>query len=212
MRITLFSASLLATGLAVAATPIDGWYNSIFGGYSYIPDNINRLTWDKLRNSSSYNGGYNAGARVGYSNNPFRYELEYTFIQAQANHFNINDIPQIGVHGRTQANLAMVNVYYDTAEVMPATTAFLGFGIGYALMQTSLNSKGPFDRTYFSVSENGFAYQGTAGLTYNFAENYALNLAYRYVATAESGNYGKIFQAHLADAGVIYHFDYGNYK
>ena len=52
------------------------------------------------------------------------------------------------------------------------------------MFKTNLDSTGPFRTTYFTATDNSFAYQGTAGLTYNFSENYAVNLAYRYVATS----------------------------
>jgi opacity protein-like surface antigen len=81
------------------------------------------------------------------------------------------------------------------------------------MLDTSLDGRTPNGGlNHFTVSENEFAYQGTAGLTYNFAEYYALNVAYRYAAVGSKGDYGKIFQTNLATAGVIYRFDRGNYK
>lgn len=212
MRITLFSAALLASGLASAATPVDGWYTSVFGGYTYLPDNVSNYSFGVLRNYVSYGGGYNAGGRIGYQSNPLRYEAEYTYLTANTRYFRINNLVQTGVTGNAFANLLMANIYYDFPEMLPAIAPFLGIGIGYAYLQTSLNSTGPNGITLFKASDNSFAYQGTVGLTYNFAENYALNLAYRYVATRTNDNFGKDFQAHIANAGVIYRFDQGNYK
>lgn len=212
MRITLLSAALLATGLASAATPVDGWYTSVFGGYTYLPDNVNTTTFGVLRNDSSYNGGYNAGGRIGFQSNPIRYEAEYTYLSGDTHFFKVNHIRQIGISGNTSANLIMANIYYDCPEMLPAIAPYLGIGIGYAYIQTSLNSTGPDGATYFNASDNEFAYQATVGLTYNFAENYSANLGYRYAATASAGNFGSMFQAHIANAGVVYHFDKGNYK
>ena len=48
MRIALFSSTLLASSLALAATPIDGWYGSGFGGYSYMPNTINATRLNNL--------------------------------------------------------------------------------------------------------------------------------------------------------------------
>lgn len=212
-KITLLSAALFATGIANAATPIDGWYTSVFGGYTYIPQNVSIMSlggW--FFNAPSFKNGYNAGGRVGYQSNPLRYELEYTYLSANTSGFNINYVGQTGVSGNFSANLAMANVYYDFPEMLPAIQPFLGVGIGYANLEISLVSKGPFGGFLFSANGNKFAYQGTAGLTYNFAENYALNLAYRYVGTQNITEFGQMFQAHMASVGGIYRFDKGNYK
>jgi len=106
----------------------------------------------------------------------------------------------------------MANLYFDGPEFLPSVVPFLGVGIGYSQIETTLNSLGPDAVTGFKADGNEFAYQGTVGLTYNFAENYALNLGYRYAATTKSDNFGSNFQAHMVNAGVVYHFDRGNYK
>lgn len=213
MRISLLSAALLATGIASAATPVDGWYTSVFGGYTYIPGNIDNYDYFYLfRDHSSYQNGYNAGGRIGYKSNPLRYEAEYTYLHASLKGFRINDREQQGVSGDTTGNFLMANIYYDFPEMLPEVSPYLGFGIGYAYLQASLSSLGPVAPTFFSVNDSVFAYQGTMGITYNFAENYAVNLAYRYAATDKPSGFGSIFQAHIANAGVIYRFDQGNYK
>lgn len=212
MRIALFSAAILASTIAAAATPVDGWYTSVFGGYTYLPDNIYTNYYGSFLNGSGYDSGYNAGGRIGYQSNPMRYELEYTYLHADTSHFDINLVAQTYVSGYAAGNLFMANVYYDFPEMLPAISPYLGAGIGYANLKATLNSEGPAGATYFSTSDNAFAYQGTAGITYNFAENYAVNLAYRYVATDKTDGFGRVFQAHIANAGVVYHFDRGNYK
>jgi opacity protein-like surface antigen len=204
--------ALLASSIATASTPVDGWYTSVFGGYTYLPNNINNTNYGFLLNGSAYNSGYNAGGRMGYQSNPLRYELEYTYLQANSKTFDINYVTQTGVTGYASGNLFMANVYYDFPDMLPAISPFLGAGIGYGYLHGVLNSQGPLAATYFSTNENAFAYQGTAGITYNFAENYAINLAYRYVATDKTDGFGQTFQAHIANAGVVYHFDKGNYK
>lgn len=212
MRFTLFSSALLASTIASAAVPVDGWYTSVFGGYSYLSSNIDTRYWGLLRSNPSYTDGYNAGARIGFQSNPIRYELEYTYLNARAKRFDVEHIRQTGVSGKSSANLLMANLYYDFPEILAAISPFLGVGIGYAFMETTLNSNGPFDITLFKATGNAFAYQGTAGLTYNFAENYAINAAYRYSATAGNGHFGRSFQAQMGSVGVTYHFDRGNYK
>lgn len=212
MRVALFSTALLATGIASAAVPINGWYTSLFGGYSSLSPNIQTTRLGQLRSSPSYNDTYNAGGRIGFQSNPIRYELEYTYLNADVDSFKIDYVKQTGVSGHLNANLIMANLYYDFPEVVATFSPFLGIGIGYAFLQASLNSTGPLAATFFKESDNAFAYQGTAGLTYNFSENYALNVSYRYAATSNSDRFGKSFQAQMGNVGVIYRFDGVNYK
>lgn len=208
-----FTLALLAgTSLTQAATPVDGWYTSLFGGYTYLTDNTLNTTYGVVRNKSAYNNGYNAGGRFGYQSNPLRYELEYTYLNADAKSFSVDYIRQTSVTGYASGNFFMANAYYDFPDMLPAISPFLGVGIGYAYLQGRLNSLGPTNATYFSTSDSAFTYQGTAGVTFNFAENYAVNAAYRYVVTNQTDGFGKIFQAQIASLGVVYHFDQGIYK
>lgn len=209
MKIRLISAALLASNLASAATAIDGWYSSVFGGYTYFPNNINTYSNGYFLNGASYNGGYNAGGRLGYQSNPLRYELEYTYLHANVRHFEVDYVRPDLADGYTQANLFMVNAYYDFPQMLPTISPFLGIGLGYSYLQTSL---GTDSLTYLSNHVGAFAYQGTAGITYNFAESYSVNLAYRYVATNKNSTFGKTFQAQIASVGAIYRFDGATYN
>ncbi len=213
MRIRLISAALLVSSLASAATAVDGWYSSVFGGYTFVPSNIYTYNNNNIfLNDVGYNGGYNAGGRLGYQSNPLRYELEYTYLHASVSHFAVNYLRPPSVNGYTQANLFMVNAYYDFPEMLPAISPFLGVGLGYSYLQAFLSTPGTIITNYLSTHVSAFAYQGTAGITYNFAENYAVNLAYRYVATNKNSDFGRAFQAQIANAGAIYRFDGVNYN
>jgi opacity protein-like surface antigen len=212
MRIVFFSAALIASSTVIAAAPIEGWYSSVFGGITFIPDNINVTALGLTRNDGSYENGFHAGGRLGYKSTPLRYEGELTYLSAKLDHFKVNNIRQTGINGHNSAILAMANVYYDFPDMVPAISPFLGAGIGYAYIKAELNSTGPFGNTGYSGANSVFAYQGTAGFTYNFSENYAVNLAYRYIGTQKPDNLGKVFQANLGTAGVVYRFDGAKYK
>ncbi|WP_133128202.1 outer membrane protein [Legionella nagasakiensis] len=212
MRIILVSTALLATHIAAAATPIDGLYTSVFGGYAYIPNNISKTEYGLTRTDASYQAGFDAGGSIGYKSNPMRYEGELTYLNANIKNFEINGIRQISPSGYSNAILAMANAYYDFPAIVAPIQPFLGLGLGYAWVNAKLNSAGPNGATRFTGSNSVFAYQATAGLTYNFAENYALNIGYRYVATEKADDLGKVFQAHLANVGIIYRFDESRYK
>ncbi len=212
MRIKLLSAALLASGIVSAAPAVDGWYTSFFGGFTYFPENVDVTTAGVFRNGVEYKEGYNAGGRIGYQSYPLRYEGEYTYLHGNTNYFNLNYVRQNHVTGYTSSNLFMANVYYDTPQILSSVSPFFGVGIGYATLQTALNSYGPLGYTEFSATDREFAYQGTLGLTFNFADYYGANIGYRYVATGKADEFGGNYSAHLVDVGVIYHFDRGTYK
>ncbi|KTD19003.1 outer membrane protein [Legionella jordanis] len=216
MRIAFFSAALMASSLASAAVAIDGWYASVFGGYSYVPDNVSNTTYGVLRAHPSYNSGWNGGGRVGFQSTPLRYEAEVTYINANLKKFKINTIRQFGVDGESTGTFAMANVYYDFPEMVPCIAPFLGVGLGYGYITARLNSTGPvYGAAYptrFKVDDNVWAFQGTAGFTYNFSENYAVNIAYRYIQTERADDFNKVWQAHLASVGAIYRFDGATYQ
>lgn len=211
-RIALITAALLTTLSAHAATPINGWYSSAFGGYTYVPGNIGNTTQFGLtRSDTSFQSGFDAGLSLGFKSNPLRYEGELTYLKANLNQFNVNGVRQTNPSGYTNAGLGLANVYYDFPGVAMALQPYLGAGIGYAWVQNKLDSTGPLGATSLSNSNSVFAYQATGGLTYNFAENYALSLGYRYVATTNIAELGQMFQAHIANLGAVYRFDGKNY-
>ena len=212
MRFAFISAALLATSVASAATPVNGWYSSVFGGYAYVPNNISKTRYGLTRTNANYQSGFDAGGSLGFKSNPMRYEGELTYLNANLKKFKINGLQQTGVSGYNDAVLAMANVYYDFPGLISVLQPFLGGGIGYGWVNAKLNSEGPTTVTRFTGSNSVFAYQATGGIVYNFAENYALSLGYRYVATDRPDSLGKMFQAHLANLGAIYRFDKGSYK
>lgn len=220
MRIVFFSAALLASSLATAATPIPGWYGSLFGGYNFIPDNIKKIQHNTLFGRAVYHNSYNAGGRFGFQSTPMRYEAEFTYINSRVSSFRANrhrflllqGFRRYHDEGQNNAYFAMANVYYDFPEMIPCIYPYLGAGIGYAFVDATFRSRDVFHPLRFSGSDSAFAYQGTAGLTYNFAENWALNIAYRYVGTTTINALGKVFQGNLGSVGVVYRFNEYYYK
>ncbi|KTD46104.1 opacity protein-like surface antigen [Legionella quinlivanii] len=212
MRTVFFSAALMASGAACAAVPIDGWYASVFGGFTSVQDNISVSSQGWHRSKAGYDNNYNVGGRLGYKCTPLRYEGELTYLTADLDHFYIDDILQTGITGDTNAILAMANVYYDFPDMVPGIQPFLGVGIGYAYVNVDLNSTGPLGVTRYSGSNSVFAYQGTGGFTYNFSEIYSVDIAYRYIGTQRPDELGKVYQAHLGTVGVTYRFDGSRYK
>src|SRR3990167_8030300 len=99
MRILFIIVIWAITGIISAAVPIDGWYDNIFIGYTYLPSNLNVGSNNNIFSDIAYNSGYNAGGRLGYKSNPMRYEGEVTYIHANVTGFQLNYQPQTGVTG-----------------------------------------------------------------------------------------------------------------
>lgn len=212
MKLLRFIPCVFLSGAIHAAIPINGWYDSLFGGYAYLPNNLNIHQFNYTYTNASYQSGFDVGANFGYKSNPMRYEGEVTYLKANIDKYSTNYIPQHNVNGYNNALFGMANIYYDFNGIVECIQPFLGVGIGYGWVQTNIDSQGPLYITSFNSSNSAFAYQATAGLTYNFAENYSLNIGYRYIATSHISAFGDIFQANLANVGATYRFDGNNYK
>ena len=213
MRAVGFCCALLASSLSQAATPIVGWYSEIFGGYAYLPSSVNTVFDNLSLNHDYYRGGFDVGGSLGFKSSPLRYEGQVTYLKANVNSFRANDVLQTGMTGYQEGVFGLANAYYDFSSFCsPLLQPYLGVGIGYGWVQVALNSNGPNNPLQFSASDSVFAYQGTAGITYNFSETYALTLNYRYLATTNASQLGNLFQAHLANASVVYRFDGNAYK
>ncbi|MBA3536203.1 MAG: porin family protein [Tatlockia sp.] len=269
MKTAIFSATLLASTLATAATPIDGWYGSVFGGYTHLSNFVdsstylrrfdrsintnfidfntfNSSTFDNRNNFGSAipRNGFNSGFRLGFQSNALRYEGEFTYIGAVINQssgrrdrypFLYNQVNQFNPfvpfqeyeHKRkssTNAVFGMANVYFDFPTTIPCISPFLGVGLGYGWIETNLNLENSYYfnsfnfsqnldfRNDFRTSDSAFSYQATAGLTFNYVENWALNVAYRYIGTTKLKNFGRVFQGNLVSVGLVYRFNEYNYK
>lgn len=212
MKFGFFSAALLAANVVNAAIPLDGWYSRLFGGYSYLPNNISASYAGYLLSNSSFNSGYNAGGSFGYKSNPLRFEGEFTYIHANVAGFKINNVSQSNQGGDASVPMIMANIYYDFPEVIQSIEPFLGFGIGYSWVDVDFTSATPAPNIIYNNSKSAFTYQGTAGLAFNYAEHFSVDIAYRYLGTDKVGYLGKIFQANLFTVGATYRFDGNSYK
>ncbi|MCH9757459.1 MAG: outer membrane beta-barrel protein [Gammaproteobacteria bacterium] len=205
------TALLLTASTAIAATPIDGWYSSAFAGYTYLPNNIDKTRNGVTYTNITYESEYNVGGSFGYTSNPMRYEGQVTYINAMLDQVFENGSRDPRVAGYNNAIFGLANVYYDFPMVIPTISPFLGAGLGYGWINVKVDNS-RLNITDFKIADSAFAYQGTAGITYNFAENYALNVVYRYIGTDTVFDLGKRFQAHIANVGVIYRYDEAKYK
>ena len=213
MKALSFAALTLTASISHAATPIDGWYSSAFGGYAYIPNNLNLNHLGVHRNEAKYQGGNDGGLSLGYKSNPMRYEIEFTYIHGSLERFKANNVQQTNVGGSTTLALGMANAYYDFPSIIAQSLQpYLGLGIGYGWVKAQSSSLAPDTIASYSPSNSVFSYQGMAGIQYHFAETFSLYLGYRYIATDKADHLGKMMQVNLANAGVVYRFDGRRYK
>ncbi len=186
----------------LGATALSGPYMRVFGGFSHTPNNINVLGFS----AAKYRNGYNVGGNLGYKSGPIRYEFEGTYIHNKLKRFNFNGVRQTSISGKGRSSSLMLNLFYDFEDFNASVAPFIGAGIGYSYTSIILNSQVPtvarLNRKKFL-----FSYQGLAGIVYNFSENVAIDLGYRYFRTKTSNRMGKVYQAHLANFGAIYRFD-----
>lgn len=210
MKIKLLSSLLLASTLGYSAAPINGLYSEVFGGYTYMPTNVFTTLNGTVFTNAHYNSGYNGGGRLGYKDLPMRYELEVSYLSALPSALNVNYVNQTaGLSGQTSAVVGLINAYFDFPAVIPTLNPYISGGIGYAYVSSRISSDLSPTAFQFRATDNAFAYQGSVGIAYNFAYNYSLDIAYRYLGTSKINDMGQIFQAHMASAGVTYRFDCG---
>ena len=159
MKLKLLSGLMLASFNSFAAAPINGLYAEVFGGYSYLPDNINTTLNGTSFSQVHYNSGYHGGGRFGYKDNPLRYEAEVIYISALPSQININQTQESNLSGQTNATAGLLNVYYDFPEFIPTLTPFLSGGIGYAYISSNITGSIKNISYQFRGTDNAFAYQ-----------------------------------------------------
>ena len=189
--------------LAHASTPVSGPYIRAMGAFSFINDG--NISTAGISNSS-YKSGYAGGGQLGYKSGPIRYELDGSYIKNNLKGFSLAGTPQTDTSGYSQVFAGLINVFYDFEDLNPSLAPYLGFGVGYAQVKNSINSSTPSTSAY-SQSDTVFAYKAQVGLTYNFSENIAADVAYQYFRTKKSNTFNSNYQTNLLAAGVTYRFD-----
>jgi OOP family OmpA-OmpF porin len=144
-----------------------------------------------LGGKETFNDGYNVGARAGFQWGPWRLEEEYSYRNNSEDSFagfghNVFD-------GSRRSHSIMTNLLYDFTFGWPVTP-HIGGGIGAVDVVDSLNLKVPVHLaptpvvvpagTLLHGSTWEFGYQAIAGIEYNISPMLALDLDYRYLATA----------------------------
>ena len=116
--------------------------------------------------------GFAAGGGVGYDFGFLRTELEYRYAASDVNSVTVNDF-DIGVDDDStyDAHLFFANVYYDFKN-SSRFTPFIGGGAGGAVVGDEEN-------------DTVFAFQGRAGVAYDFGGGLFGDVEYIYVRSGE---------------------------
>jgi len=175
--------------------PPGAFYLGPEGGWTHLQDSNPTVTvTNRFGNSASvganttYNSGFNVGARGGYMWGPWRFEEEYSY-----RNNNLQSFAGAGnriISGSTHSNAIMTNVLYDFTFGWPVTP-HIGAGIGAVNVDSGVSITGTRVPTAFattgfpSISGNTweFGYQGIAGLRYMINPSLAFDVDYRYLAT-----------------------------
>ena len=205
MRPTLLAATLLATpalfhGVA-CAQPVSGLYIGAGGGGNFMQDERNKSI--RLSNGATIPAGSRVGFQTGIVGvgslgygfgNGLRVELEGNYRYNRPDSFRNAGPGTRSVGGREQKYGPMANVLFDLDIGSPYVFPYIGAGAGYSYVARRLRVA-TADGTVESQggTDNSFAYQAIAGLSFPIPPVVGLSLTaeYRYYALAGERQFGR---------------------
>jgi opacity protein-like surface antigen len=179
------------------------WYVSVFGGWSFSAEAEVEYSGEDY--DVELDDGFTAGVAVGaHINEWLRGELEVS-----GNWHDVDgDDTVIGttVEGDVDAIFALANLWIDL-PVGDVLRPYVGGGIGFGRLNAELDTTGGSE--VVDDSDWGFAYQLGAGVAFDFAENIAFDVGYRFKGIANAdlettgGSEGEVdYHSHNIIAGV----------
>jgi outer membrane autotransporter protein len=170
-------ASLLLISTSFAAGP----YMSVQVGSTWVKDAD--FDYDEFFPlEAQFDTGFNVGVAGGHDFGMVRLEAELAY---RENDFDKIEFPFFGrarASGDISATSLMFNGYYDLETGSPVTP-YLGAGLGVA--NVSMNDVKVAGVKVVDDDDTVFAYQIGAGVAFALNEVMALDLGYRYFATAD---------------------------
>lgn len=171
-----------------------------------------------------FDTGYNVGAAIGYAGpRGLRGDIEVRYRENDLDSFTIREDAGFGVasglgdldgfklsaDGEVSVLAAMANLYYDFDFGFPVKP-FIGGGIGFARVDVDASI---LDVSFIDDDDTVFAYQGTAGVTYDINGHLMVSLAYQYFRTGDlkltntDGERGEAeYESHNVFLGLRYAF------
>jgi OOP family OmpA-OmpF porin len=174
------AAALLIAAPAMAQEyQATGLYVGAGAGVNIRQNDSWNVKGTNIDGKSRYDVGPAGNIYLGYDWGSFRADAEVSL--------RTNDVKDAKVGGQTifknghfRTIGIMANGYYDFDFGSPFVP-YVGGGVGVALLQSELKAGG----AEFSDFNTQFAYQGIAGVSYNFQPNIAVNLEYRYLGNTK---------------------------
>ena len=174
------AAALLVAAPAMAQEyQATGLYIGAGAGINIRQDDNFSLKGTNVDGVSSYDVGPAGNIYLGYDWGSFRADAEVSL--------RTNDVTEAKIDNNTFAKNGyfrtigiMANGYYDF-DFGSAFVPYIGAGVGVAMLNSELKANG----NKFNDFNTQFAYQGIAGVSYNFEPNIAFNLEYRYLGNTE---------------------------
>jgi len=167
---------LAAPAMAQQAT---GLYVGAGAGVNFRQEDSFSVKQSGVDGKSKYSIGPAGDVYLGYDWGSFRADAE---VGLRNNNIDKSTLSNGTVfkNGNVRTINVMANGYYDFEFGSPFVP-YIGAGVGVALINSSLKQHG-FEFNDFNTQ---FAYQGIAGVSYNFSPNLAANLEYRYLGNTK---------------------------
>ena len=174
-----------AADIEVAPEPMGwSWYVSVFGGWSMADE----IDGDFATGATTYeveldlDDGFTAGIAVGaHINEWLRGEIELSgnWHDADGEVGTTADTTPTEVDGDVDAMFVLANLWLDL-PIGDVIRPYVGGGVGFGHLSVEVDTTG--GTTLFDESDWGFAYQLGAGVAFDFAENIAFDIGYRFKA------------------------------
>ena len=157
------------------------YYASFQGSVAYLKESeireVNNLPMPD--NTISMNNAAGLGIAVGVRKGFLRGELEST-----SQYFTVDDdLEGINIEADTIVSTLMINGYID-APISEKADLFFGAGIGAAAYYFDYEATNSTSKVEDSDTDLVFAYQLTAGVSFDIANNLELYTGYRFFTTA----------------------------
>ena len=189
---TILGGSVAGLGVA-SAQPVSGLYIGAIGGANFKQQEQVRVALPAsglgpAYGRSGFKTGYVGIGSVGYGfGNGLRLEVEGNYRRNDYGRGNAG----LATSGRQETYGAMANALFDLDVGSPYVYPYVGAGVGYARINQRVGFVLPPYVGRIDESDNGFAYQAIAGLSFPIPPVVGLSLVaeYRYYAITGDHSY-----------------------
>lgn len=231
MKKTLLISALSVAFLGTTAMAQD--YHHYISGKGAAVRLENKLTGNGFNDTTAYSLNHKkndtvAGLRIAYGvsiplwDSSIRTELEYGF-NGKAKLDGRSSAPDLNYKSDIKSQFIMANVYYDF-DLGSDWTPYVGAGIGYARVKADNQVSYANETSSLSKSSGNFAWNLTAGITYDMTENLSIDASYRYMDYGKAKTSGNLefgaqkYRAHSdskvrsneLNLGIRYRLNYNN--